>query len=312
MASTIVSNETQLRVKKLDPSDLEKSCDICFSAFGRFNESVGLPSEFPPRDLVDVPRSLLEGGLDTDGCEVFGLYKDNELVGSNMVDCRDGIAAIGPITVDPSQQNSGGGRLLMEAVQEAAEKKQIKSVRLMQICSNMKSFSLYLDCGFDPAGVFNDYAGILPENLPCPQGFDFHPLDESYARPCSELHERITGTSRLQEIAGSLSNPYIKYVVIHDNKVVAYTTGTYIGGHSVALNEDAFKALIWKQSQEVREARVAGISAPPPSVHISHEYPRLCRWLVQNGFRLQRMITMMSYGPHQKPKDGYYTPSIGY
>jgi len=41
---------------------------------------------------------------------------DGRIVGSNCLDERSAIAGLGPLTVDPSIQNRGVGRKLMEAV----------------------------------------------------------------------------------------------------------------------------------------------------------------------------------------------------
>ena len=43
----------------------------------------------------------------------------NQILGSNCMDERSAIAGVGPITVDPTGQNSGVGRLLMKAAMDA-------------------------------------------------------------------------------------------------------------------------------------------------------------------------------------------------
>ena len=325
-------NLSSVFVKPLDPNDIDRACDIMMHSFQQFNDQVGLPPEFPPRDVVDVPKMILQDGLDHSPhfCQVFGLYRTTHnqpqptLIGSNMIDYRDGlVAGIGPISVDPQHQNCGGGALLMRAVQDVAKEKNIPSVRLMQICSNVKSFSLYLRLGFNPQGVYGVYQRDMTTTMatttaepPAHSQFTFGPLDtETIAQRCSDLHESITDTPRLQTILACIADEHPKCVVYDsENTLVAYTTGTYIAGHTIATSEEAFQALIWNQCQLVAQGQQGNDSDKviPPLVHVSHDYPQLARWLVRIGFRLERMLTYMSYGPHPKPRNGFYMPSISY
>jgi len=349
-----------LYVKRLESSEeLDRAAEICCESFNGFNAAVGLPPEFPS---VDIVRTIFRNGFDSPKIEALGLYRSDgdgsgdggdsggELVGSNMIDYRDGIATIGPITVSNRVQNGGGGRLLMEAVMKIARQQNIDSVRLMQVCANTKSFSLYLDCGFDPIGTYLEYSGFLPSSDAgdSPSSWDEYDfvslsdgaegLDGGILRACSDLHERVAGSARINEIRASTKSPLIKTAVLskQTKAVVAYTTGTYIGGHTVACNLDALKALLWKQSRDIRLLDEAASSSPssssqeeksdhssssqthhhrhpPPSIHVSQRHDAdVARWLRRNGFRLVRMLTLMSYGPHPEPKNGLYFPSIAY
>ena len=56
--------------------------------------------------------------------------RDGKIVGSNFLDERGPIAGVGPITVDPAEQNQTIGRSLMLAVLERARARRAPSVRL--------------------------------------------------------------------------------------------------------------------------------------------------------------------------------------
>ena len=69
------------------------------------------------------------------------------------MDERSAIAGIGPITIAPSVQNGGVGRLLMMAVMNrAAERHLPVGVRLVQATFHNRSLSLYAKLGFEKVG----------------------------------------------------------------------------------------------------------------------------------------------------------------
>ena len=301
-----------------------------------------MPDEFPSLDLV---QHIFEYGIANPSAHVFGLFEirdgvidddndddaDNDglpleatLAGSNMVDISDGVVAgVGPITVSSCVQNKGGGRLLMEAVMTEAAKQRpsVQSIRLMQICSNTKSFSLYHGCGFVPVGTYLEYVGddIMDGQSPCSydnsaEMFVFETLtgaDKDTFKACSDLHRRVAGTDRINEIRSASQNPSIVKTVVRASgtgEVVAYTTGTYIDGHTVSAILEAFQALMSKQYQNIISARrdhprlgwnesEEQSMHPLPSVHVSQKDVNVARWLSRNGFRLKRMVRLFSPAP---------------
>jgi predicted N-acetyltransferase YhbS len=58
--------------------------------------------------------------------------RDGKVIGSNFLDERSTIVGIGPITVDPTVQNQGVGRRLMQAVIDRAASRGVPGVRLCQ------------------------------------------------------------------------------------------------------------------------------------------------------------------------------------
>jgi predicted N-acetyltransferase YhbS len=58
------------------------------------------------------------------------------------------VAAIGPLTVHPSEEGGGVGKVLMNAAITHAHKQNHDPIRLVQSPSHLRSFVLYTKCGF--------------------------------------------------------------------------------------------------------------------------------------------------------------------
>jgi predicted N-acetyltransferase YhbS len=84
----------------------------------------------------------------------FGVVaeRDGASLGSNFLDERSIIAAVGPVSVDPAAQDGRVGRLLMDAVLERAAERHAAGVRLLQIAHHNRSLALYAKLGFDVRG----------------------------------------------------------------------------------------------------------------------------------------------------------------
>ena len=94
--------------------------------------------------------------------------------------------------------------------------------------------------------------------------------------------------------------------------LLGYSTGAFLGGHAVALSEEAYCALAVALSEAATAGQERGEPLPPPTLFVPQQYSRLARWLAANGLRLVRQLPSMSYGPHPEPAGGYYFPSIFY
>jgi len=308
-----LENDKGTKVRPMCEEDLPACASICYEAFTEFNASVGLSPEFPPREVVDVPSALLSQAF-MPGFEGFVAENaEGTIVGSNLVELRDEVAGIGPITVSPAAQDTGAGKLLMQAVMQAAAKKDMRTVRLCQIASNAKSFSLYLNVGFDPLWTCLQYEGFSTvDQIP---GFTCEPLAATHVEACSALHKSACGSHRGKDIEAMIGSPHPNCVVIDDatQQIVAYTTGTFLSGHTVATSDDAFKALVVFQSKAIQAAQSAGAPLPPTTFFFPPGFPHLARWLASNGFRLNRQIVRMGYGPQDTPADGFlYCSAIQY
>lgn len=305
-----------ITVRRLTPEDIPTAAKICHEAFNTWTASVGLPPEYPPPEIANVPEELLKQGLQ-DGFEGFvAVDEKGTILGSSLVEVRDHIAGIGPLSVSTDAASKGIGKMLMQAAMQAAQNNGKEIVRLHQISSNRKSFSLYLACGFDPLVTCNHYEGVCTASAP--EGFSFHGLAEKYVDACDELHERVYGYPRHNDITAKakrqkVSHPAPGGVVLDaGGNVVAYSTGCFLSGHSVAATFEAFQVLTVGMSKIIEEARSGGAPLPPCTFHVPHTYPEVLRWLARNGFMLLRQVVQMGYGPHVAPKNGYYMPAIQY
>lgn len=168
-----------------------------------------------------------------------------------------------------------------------------------------------MSLGFDPQCACGHYEGICSADAPV--GFTCKLLSNEIVDACSDLHCKISGTHRRNDIKSWIGSPHPNCAVFSTSgTVVAYSTGCFLSGHAVAESEDAFKALVCFQSKAIKAAQDAGAPIPLTTFFVPHAYPELTRWLVRNGFRLNRQIIQMSYGPHLQPASGFYFPAIQY
>src|SRR5688572_21901811 len=127
------------------PEDAEATGRICHDAFARIAGAHNFPADFPgPDAAIELMRAL----LGHPGFHSVIAERDGRIVGSNFLDCRDPIAGVGPITVDPAVQNGAIGRRLMDAVHEHARARGAAGVRLVQAAYHGRSLSLYTKLGY--------------------------------------------------------------------------------------------------------------------------------------------------------------------
>lgn len=300
-----------ITIRRLQADDVPEAARVCYEAFTTFNASVSLPPDFPPLEVANIPEALLSQGL-LEGFEGFvAVNEQGAIVGSNLVELRDEVAGIGPISVSTEAAGKGVGRMLMQAVMQAAQRKGMEVVRLHQIANNTASFSLYLGCGFDPSATCGHYEGVCVASMPA--GLHFATLAEEHVDACDRLHKLVCGLHRRNDILAMVSHPAPSGVVLDSQgTVVAYSTGAFLSGHSVATSFEAFQALTVGISTKIEELRAAGMPLPPCTFYVPHTYPQAMRWLAKNGFKLIRQVVQMGYGTHEQPVTGLYMPAMQY
>jgi GNAT superfamily N-acetyltransferase len=112
-AMSVAPGGPSIAVRCAKPEDAPVCGRICFDAFYGISTNHGFPPDFPS---PDVAVGLLSMMFSHPGFYCVVAESDGRIVGSNCLDERSATAGIGPITVDPSVQNLGVGRKLMEAV----------------------------------------------------------------------------------------------------------------------------------------------------------------------------------------------------
>src|SRR5947209_15346635 len=137
---------TDIHVRRATTDDVGDIARIVFEAFGGIAARHNFPPDFPSPDTA--PR-FIHAFLQHPA--IFGVVAESggRVVGSNFLDCRDAIAGVGPISVDPAAQGRGAGRMLMQAViAHGRSAPGIRAIRLVQDAFNTVSMSLYASLGF--------------------------------------------------------------------------------------------------------------------------------------------------------------------
>ena len=105
-------------------------------------------------------------------------------------------------------------------------------------------------------------------------------------RPTSPLHassrllstEQVCASRRMGDIGSAVGGPHPNAVARDEaGKVVGYTTGSYLSGHTVALSEEALQALVVAQSAAIAAAQAAGAPIPPPTLFVPHQHSGFAR-----------------------------------
>src|SRR5579875_2584768 len=91
--------------------DAEAIGRIAHDAFADIAAQHNFPKDFPS---VEVATGLLSMLLAHPGFYAVVAERDDRILGSNFLDERGPVVGVGPITVDPPEQNAGVGRRLMQ------------------------------------------------------------------------------------------------------------------------------------------------------------------------------------------------------
>jgi GNAT superfamily N-acetyltransferase len=276
------------------PADAAALGDACYRAFKQVAEAHNFPPDFPASQVaVGMMTNMV--GLP----HLFGVAAeaDGRLVGSNFVDERNVIAGIGPVSVDPDDQNEGVGRALMDAALQRCRERGVPGVRLVQAGYHMRSLSLYLKLGFEAR-----------EHLSCLQG---DPIGEAVAgsavraatpadlAACNRLCRATHGFERGAELADAVARGSAR-VVERAGRVTGYATVVAFFGHAVGESNDDLAALL-------ASAEAFG----GPGVLVPTRNGELMRWCLARGLRVTQTLTLMSLGLYNEPQ-GAWMPSVIY
>jgi GNAT superfamily N-acetyltransferase len=267
---------------------------ICYDAFRTIAEAHHFTPDFPS---VEVPAKLMTWMLGHAGFYAVVAELDGKVVGSNFLDERNGIAGVGPITVDPSVQHKTIGRQLMEDVHQRAAQKNFPGVRLIQAGYHMRSLSLYAKLGY-----------AVREPLACLQGQAINDVTAGYGvrpatrgdleacnRVCRQVHGHDRGGEMLDAVRQGVAS-----VVEHDGRVTGYATTLGFFGHAVGESNSELRALIGA----AQTFAGAGFLLPIRNTE-------LFRWCLQRGLRVTQPMTLMSLGLYNEPA-GAFLPSVVY
>ncbi len=290
-----------LQLRRAVPADAHAAGDVCYRAFKAIADAHRFPPDFPAPEAV---TQLLTEFLGHERFYAVVAERDGRIVGSNFLDLRNPIGGIGPITVDPSAQNDGVGRALMQAVMRESQARGIAGIRLVQAGYHSRSLALYLKLGFQ-----------VREHLVCLQGTaigsqgtaigsfesapSVRPATQEDLPACSRLCMRVHGHDRAGELADAVARGAAR-VVERCGHVSGYATAMAFFGHAVGESNADLEALIG-----------ASESYPGPGFLVPTRNSELVRWCLRAGLHIVQSMTLMTIGLYNAP-DGAWLPSVTY
>jgi GNAT superfamily N-acetyltransferase len=283
---------TNLTIRPAVPGDGPACGQICYDAFSTINRAHGFPCDFPG---PEVTTGLLSMMFSAPGFYCVVAESEGRIVGSNCLDERSIIAAVGPITIDPKAQSTGIGRELMHAVMVRANEKNAVGLRLVQAAFHNRSLALYTTLGFDVREPLSCMQGrTLQRSIP---GCSVRPAQTADVAVCNALSCRVHGFDRGIELQQAIQQGTAR-VVNREGRITGYATDLAFSGHATAETNLDMEALI-----------ASAESFGGPGILVPSRNSALFRWCLSNGLRVVQPLTLMSMGLYTEPS-GAWLPSI--
>ena len=286
-------------LRKTTPADADACARVVFDAFASIADNHNFPRDFP---AVEMAHGLAAAFLNHP--KVFGMTaveSDGTPIGFNFLNTRNPIASVGPMVVDPKFQGKGAGRALMRAI--IAQGETMRGVRLVQDAFNTTSMSLYASLGFEAREPLALMRGKLRS---APSGdAKFRPMTERDLDECAALCDRTHGFARTAELRDAIDSPINKpHVLDRGGRVAAYASAPWfwILNHGVARDEEDLRELLLGAS---------AATDAPIELLVPIRAAGLFRWLLAEGARVVKPMTLMTMGWYQEPAGACY-PSVEY
>lgn len=276
------------------PEDAAACGAICYEAFKTIAGAHNFPQDFP---TPDAAVGLMTYLLDHPGFYAVVAEQDGRVIGSNFLDLRGPVAGVGPITIDPAAQNGSIGRRLMADVHAAADRRNVRSVRLCQAAYHGRSLALYTKLDYDVREPLACMQGEPPAvNV---SGCDVRPAETADMEDCNQLCVKIHGHDRAGELRDAIAQGTGR-VVERAGRITGYATQLAFFGHAVGEENADVMALIG-----------AAESFDGPGFLLPMRNGELFRWCLAQGLRVVQPLTLMSRGFYEEPR-GPFLPSIFY
>ena len=276
--------------------DAEPCGRIIYEAFKGINEAHGFP-----RDFASIQSATGLAAAFIAHPAIYGVVAESagRIVGSNFLDERDTVHAVGPITVDPAHQANGIGRALMKAVLERSQG--ARAVRLVQDAFNTRSLSLYTSLGFQVKEPLMLMRG-KPHGRPITD-YAVRPLVEGDLPRCAALCEATHGAPRGNELADSL-RMFSPFVVERKGRITGYLSAAtfWLQNHGVAETEEDLKTLL---------LGAGAASAEPLEFLLPVRQAELFRWCLEEGLKVVKPMNLMGIGWYRPPERPYF-PTVSY
>jgi N-acetylglutamate synthase-like GNAT family acetyltransferase len=275
-------------------ADTDECGRICFDAFKVIADRHSFPWDFPSPEVAAGLLSMLLGHPRFHGVVAT---REGKIVGSNFLDERSSIVGIGPISVDPTSQQRGVGRLLMEHVLARAAEKHAPGVRLVQAGYNNQSLCLYTKLGFRT----REPLSLMSGSPPCVQlpGYEVRQARKGDIDLCNQLCRKLHGHDRAGELIDAI-DAKTATLVERQGRITGYATSIAFFAHAVGETNQDLIALIGAASS------IAG-----PGILVPTRNHELFSWCLDNGLGLVFQMTLMSIGLYNEPT-GPYLPSVLY
>jgi predicted N-acetyltransferase YhbS len=288
---------SSLILRSPHPDDLEPCGRILSDAFTDLHRRHGFPPDFPTHE---IGVQFISGPMRNPSFYGVVAELNGKIVGSNCLDERDQIRAVGPISVDPSAQGHGVGRKLMEAVIERGSG--APGIRLVQEAFNTGSLPLYAALGFDPVEPLFLLSGKPKDKAPA--GYEIRPLVAADLEECAALCRQVYHRERSRELMDAIAG-LSPYVAVRQGRITAYcTTATvhWAVAYGVAASEDDMRALI---------LGVANAEDRPIQFLLPVRQASFFRWCLSRGLKVMKPLTLMARGEYREPQ-GCWFPSVLY
>ena len=311
------SSDDDTIIRAPTAADVEAISQQTHTSFNSFNESVGLPLEFP---TIELTRWVMQDCFEHD-VGLVAVTKDGEILGSvfnQECDINGGAVGCGPWSAKWALTQQGIGRRLVQEIVATSIRHGAKSIRLMQISANLTSYSLYTSLGFVSREMVSVWEFFLSDDAiteaikeGVKEGYTTRRMVEADLITCDALHKDALGITRVVTLTNSVRDQSptaeVHLVVLNQyGKIIGYNTGMSVVSHSMVACPIATRFLLatalvaWKP-QHVSDGEI-------PFVHsFSRLYPELERWMLNSGARLHRVNNHMCLGEWQPIQAEKYT-----
>lgn len=276
-------------------ADDEACGRLIYEAFKGIADRHGFPPAFPSIEVaLRVARLFI--GLPA----IYSLVavSAGRVAGVIFLDEGDPIRGVATVAVHPSVQGQSIGRTLMEAALERA--RGAAGVRLVQEAYNTQAMGLYASLGFSVKEPLVRIAG-RPRSAP-PSDVQIRRLVAEDLDECERLCRRVHGITRTDDLRDAV-RLFAPFACVRAGRITAYSYAVHAGimAWGVAETDTDMHALL---------AGIASAVGEPLAFHLPTRQTGLFRWCLDEGFRIEKPLTLMAMGEYHEPQGCYFPSGI--
>lgn len=284
--------DTTMKLRPVQMNDIQTCGKVMYEAFTDISQRHNFPPDFPNAAAAE---GLLSDILNAPAFDAFVAEEEGRILGSIFVSRRSQVGGISVLTIDPTVQNHGIGRFLLQHGMEFLAERGHTRQQIIQVAYHNRSLCLYAKSGFIASELLSNMTGKpIRANIP---SRTVRRASDSDARTCNVLCRKVHGFDREHEVMHAIARGTAA-VVESNGRITGYTTGVGFVGHGVGETNEDLKALI---------ASADGFSGPGILIPTGND--ALFRWCLENGLRVVQQMTLMDTQP-SGPANGVYWPAI--